>query len=180
MAPTRKNSKNNNPLNLLNKEDNQEVYYNPPNIYITRNTIKFGDNVYQFKNVTGFGISELKKNDLYLKIAIILLLSWLSIVFFPEIPGGFKFIHLVLTVVAFYIYGKQATYYALALYLPSGDNKMFVSSDVTGLRKMIDTLYEYMENPNIEGGFIFKIDKSHTSIDQSNSSFGVGYAENIQ
>ena len=46
---------------LLDSSDNKRTFETAKNIEITKNTVKFGSSVYQFRNVTGFRVGEIPK-----------------------------------------------------------------------------------------------------------------------
>jgi hypothetical protein len=60
----------------------------------------------------------------------------------------------------------------LELYVNSGDNVIFVTTDKSGIREVISQLCEFMES-DIEDIKVININQNHATI-------GVGYAEQLQ
>ena len=128
-------------------------------INITKNTIKFGDSVYQFSNVTGFEVGEIKKADFnWLVLFILVVLGFATLAF-----AGIGLIFLGLA--GFSIYGHFIVpqSYGLSLYLNSGRETFFTSTDKRFLGEIVTTLYQFMEEDRL----------GSVSIDLSNRSIHV-------
>ena len=129
-------------------------------INISKNTIKFGDSVYQFINVTGFGIGEIKKGDFpWLGVFILVVLGIATLAF-----AGIGLIFLGLAGFAIYGHFIVPQSYGLSLYLNSGQEKFFTSTDKRFLGEVVATLYQFMEEDRL----------GSVSIDLSNRSIQVG------
>ncbi|MFB2981952.1 DUF6232 family protein [Microseira sp. BLCC-F43] len=112
-------------------------------LYITKKTVRFGDDVYQFRNVTGFGIGEVQTKKIpYLFIFVLFVLGAIVGNFAQE-WGGI----LIMISIAALIYNiAQPKMYGLKLYLNSGDGKIFITSDTAWLKKAVMKLYDFTEN----------------------------------
>lgn len=84
---------------------------------------------------------------------------------------GLGVVLVLLAIGGIYFNISQPKRYGLELYVNSGDNKIFITRDLDGIKKVVSVLYEFMENDK-EGSYVI-------NIDQSNVSIGVGYAERI-
>ncbi|MEQ8757286.1 MAG: DUF6232 family protein [Coleofasciculus sp. G1-WW12-02] len=112
-------------------------------LYITKQTLRFGDDVYQFKNITGFGVGQIKVMIPFSLIIIVFIFgviisSWLS-----RQWGNVTIIISCLAAIFSFIQPKQ---YGLQIYLNSGDKKLFVTSDTKWLERAVSRLYDFMEN----------------------------------
>lgn len=125
-------------------------------IYITDRIVKFGDDIYQFRNVTGFGIGGVKaKKPPFLLVGFFLFLFivgyYISIQFnnlWGLLISGISGI--VLQVQADNYQPKR---YGLKLYLNSGDAQIFITSDTVWLKRSVRSLYDFMNNAE-EGSYM--------------------------
>ncbi len=163
--------------NLFNKSAD-EIIKGSNIISITKRTVRFGSDVYQFKNVTGFGlfiesstrIPKIILNLATLFTAISLIGGMTAQTSGVLVVGLFS---LILTIVLYSINNNPAKIYGLKLYLPANESKIFISQDDQGIRNIIANLYEFMETED-------DINKIATiTIDQRHAQIGIGYAENI-
>lgn len=151
-------------------QDNNDVTIEPPSfIEITKNTVRFGSKVYQFRNVTGFGLAEVKNKNFFPSGLIFIgFIFGLSLITFTDS----KFFGLLIVAAAvggIIANNSQPKLYGFQLELNSGTNKVFITSDLDGVRRVVSVLYDFMEN-GVEGSYVI-------NIDQSRASIGVGYAE---
>lgn len=144
---------------LLDSSDNKRVFETANNIEITKNTVKFGLSVYQFRNVTGFRAGEIPKDKFPLMTVLVLGIG--GILTIVLVVGWFLLMAAAFLVMKYFI---QTQYYGLSLFLNSGQERFFVSSDKNFLFKIVDALYDFMENQQ-EGTI---------NIDMSNRSVTVG------
>lgn len=123
-------------------------------IEITHRTVRFGSDVYQFRNVTGFGLAPVKNENLF-PIQFILGVFVIGL-FCANIPD-LRMWGIILVLVAiggFYANTSQPKKYGLKLYLNSGSpSPVFITSDMPGLEKVVSVLYKFMES-NEEGTYI--------------------------
>ena len=146
-------------------------------IIITPNTVRFGTDVYQFKNVTGFGLVITRKivpewiiGSMYLVAGILLIMGNTV----TSINGNFwgVFLAIIATILIFYN-RHPITTYGLKIYLPCNEDKIFLSRDYNGIKQVIHKLYEFMEQDQEQNRqAIIKIDQRHARI-------GINYAKNI-
>lgn len=161
---------------MAQKQEN--IFDKPQEIVITKKTVRFGNYVYQFRNVTGFGLF-ISKTSLFEKI----ILCTLVILFFGGLAlAGEKFSSSsLLTTLGWLMFGFSSLFITLIcfkprpqgmiLYLNSGDSMIFESNDLTGIKKVVLILYKFMES-DMEGSYIVNIDQRHAKI-------GVGYTETL-
>ena len=123
-------------------------------IEITNRTVRFGSDVYQFRNVTGFGLAPVKNENLW-PIQFILAVFVIGL-FCANIPE-WRFWGIIFVLVAiggFYANTSQPKKYGLKLYLNSGSpSPVFITSDMPGLENVVSVLYKFMES-NEEGTYI--------------------------
>lgn len=119
-------------------------------LYVTKKSVKFGDNIYQFRNVTGFGIGEVKTR----KIPI----SWILGFFvfggiLKTISNDFGLLLILMAIGAIVFNIMQPKLYGLTLYLNSGDSTIFITSDTPWLERAVGKLYDFTENAQ-EGSYL--------------------------
>ncbi len=139
--------------NILPKDDNDRPIRNTT-VEITNRTVRFGSDVYQFRNVTGFGLAPVKNENLF-PIQFILGVFVIGL-FCANIPD-LRMWGIILVLVAiggFYANTSQPKKYGLKLYLNSGSpSPVFITSDIQGLNDVVSILYKFMES-NEEGTYI--------------------------
>lgn len=126
-------------------------------IYITKKTVQFGSDVYQFHNVTGFGISRIKTGNIF-PITWILVLFVLGLII-GNVTGNSSIGIIMVTLAIGGILSNvaQPKRYGLGIYLNSGHEKIFITNDVLGLKKIVAILYEYMDNKEKLGTYVVNI-----------------------
>ncbi len=154
---------------LQNGNDTKAIE-NPPPIQITKRTVRFGADVYQFRNVTGFGLGEVK-NKAIIPNQIIGGFFLFGLVLVVSVAKGLGVVLVLLAIGGIYFNISQPKRYGLEFYVNSGNNKIFITRNLDGIKKVVSVLYEFMKNDK-EGSYVI-------NIDQSNASIGVGYAERI-
>lgn len=113
---------------------------------ITANSVRLENDVYQFRNVTGFGVGDVKTKGIpFSSIAVLFLLALLSGI----ISGlsGWSWLLWLLLIGAIVYNVSRPKLYGLSLYLNSGQETIFVTQDVDFLRQVVRTLKEFIENP---------------------------------
>ncbi|MEQ8462818.1 DUF6232 family protein [Coleofasciculus sp. E1-EBD-02] len=111
-------------------------------LYITKYTLRFGDDVYQCKNVTGFGIGEIKQRVPILLIFILFVIGfYLKFVLYNQWGSILLIADLILGVLSL----ARPKQYGLQIYLNSGDKKLFVTSDIDWIKQAVRKLYYFME-----------------------------------
>ncbi|MDY7014947.1 MAG: DUF6232 family protein [Cyanobacteriota bacterium] len=158
-------------LNSVLQDNNTTTIEQAQLIYITKKTVRFGADVYQFRNVAGFGLAEVKTANLIPLKVILALFAFGCLL--AIVPGArsWGIVAVLLAVGAVFLNSSQPKKYGLKLYINSGDSKVFISSHLAGIKQVITQLYEFMES-NTEESYVI-------NIDQSRASIGVGYAENF-
>ena len=127
--------------NLFNKSAD-EIIKGSNTINITQKTVRFGSDVYQFKNITGFGMTVIKKPPIPLEVVIgtaivgfFLLINGMNFGSSSSALWGLGLIVFALMMIGFNQSPNKI--YGLKLYLPSGENKVFLSNDVHGIHDII-------------------------------------------
>jgi hypothetical protein len=160
--------------NLQKQDDKVIIIDRPEAIVVTKKVVKFGSSVYQFRNVTGFGIANVKTPYKVhpLVILIFLLVGTGLVSQSDKTTQGFGILILLLGLAGVIDNLSQPQRIGLELYVNSGDNVIFVTADRSGIREVISQLCEFMES-DIE-------DIKVININQSQATIGVGYAENLK
>lgn len=160
--------------NIQRQNDKVLVIEKPEPIVVTKKVVKFGSYVYQFRNVTGFGFANVKKPyRVHPLVILTFLLVGTGLVYQSDkITQGFGMLILLLGVAGVIDNLTQPKRIGLELYVNSGDNVIFVTTDKSGVREVISQLCEFMES-DIEDIKVININQNHATI-------GVGYAEQLQ
>lgn len=151
-------------------QQNTEIPIRNATIEITKNTVKFGSDVYQFRNVTGFGVCPVRTFKVPLPLIGLFFIVGLFLFIFYTDDHGQKSAGFAMMFVAFLAFLYNTFWpltYGLKLYLNSGSPlPIFISSDLKGLKKVVSVLYDFMESNdertykinivegNVEGNFI--------------------------
>ncbi|MCV6613329.1 MAG: DUF6232 family protein, partial [Amphritea sp.] len=124
---------------FVGHQSQDTVFEDANQIEINKNILKFGSSVYQFKNVTGFHVGEFDKEPFPRQLFILLLiLGFATLVFIVGI------IFLGLAAWIFYRHRKQESVYGLAIYLNSGKQRIFRSTDKDFLYRIVNAMYRLM------------------------------------
>jgi energy-coupling factor transporter transmembrane protein EcfT len=120
-------------------------------LYVTNKSIRFGDDVYQFRNVTGFGIGKVQRKLVPLTLIIfIFFLSFLA--FFPQQYWlGIILFLLAIGLIVRNVFAPNR--YGLKIYLNSGDSQIFITTDTPWIKRAVTTLYDFIENAT-EGNYM--------------------------
>jgi hypothetical protein len=152
--------------NLL-ETDNKRTFESAKNIEITKNTLKFGSSVYQFKNVTGFRVGEIPKEKFpILPVLVLTSVGTLTIAL------GFGLVLIIIAIIMSVVYFTQTQYYGLSIYLNSGRELFFKSENRNFLLKIVSDMYEFMES-QADGSVLIDMSSSTTHLDNSNRSINV-------
>lgn len=138
--------------NLIQQDDNKQVIENPKSIEFSNKTVRFGDCIYQLRNITGFKVGELPKQ----KLQILLVAGSIAGFLFFLTVGQNGFIGFVFLAIAGWIlfsHFTQLQKYGFILELNSGNTTSFVSDDRRFLGNIVTVLYKLMEG-DIEGTII--------------------------
>lgn len=132
-------------------------------ITVTKRTVRFARNVYQTHNIAGFGEGEVEIGAIPWGLIIVVFILGLILNSFNLGVGWL----LVLGGIAGGVWNfAKPKHYGLLLTLNSGDKKLFVTTDQTGLKQVISVIYEFIEtekdatyqisinNSQVKGNFI--------------------------
>lgn len=129
-------------------QNNRDVTFQTGDIEIklTKRTISFRDEVYQFRNIAGFGERSIKKKSIVpFEICIgVLLLGMLFMSMAMMKIWGILFVILSLVMIVINI--KQPRKYGLLLTLNSGDKQLFVTTDRKNIKKVVEYLQKFIDN----------------------------------
>jgi Family of unknown function (DUF6232) len=149
--------------NNISSQDNDRPIWYDTKIYITKNTVKFGSDVYQFRNITGFGISPVKTEKFPFQWILGLFVIGLAVAsYFNNFEIRAAGIIMAIVAIIWLILNTfMPEKYGLKLYLNSGSPMpIFVTTDMKGLEKVVDFLYNFMES-NAEGSYVvYSTDRS--------------------
>ncbi|MGE5659409.1 MAG: DUF6232 family protein [Actinomycetota bacterium] len=144
---------------------NNDIPIEDATVYITKKTVKFGSDVYQFRNITGFGISTVKAANIYpMQFILGMFVIGLLIANIPDVNarvlGILLIIFAIISLIANYLQPKK---YGLKLYLNSGSpSPIFITTNREGLEEIVLELYKFMES-NEEG--TYKINVVHGNME---------------
>lgn len=148
---------------------------------ITSNTIRYGAQIFQLRNITQIRVEAWKKAPALgnLSILIWLGLTW-ACWFYPTLPEGIysffsgtrpaRAISLLLGLVALGIaaYGiwnrTQLNFYTLYIETSSASSSLFSSRDKDGIQNVADKIYAVMEERHAQLAYHVTIDQSRVSI----------------
>jgi Family of unknown function (DUF6232) len=139
---------------LMKQDDSKKVVEHPKLIEFSKRTVRFGDSIYQLRNVTGFEVGEIPKQKLQILLVLGLIVGGVLL-----LAVG---IGLVLLGIAAWIlisHFGQTQKYGFILELNSGGTTSFVSSDRKFLGEIVSALYRLMEG-DIDGLTVNWNDKS--------------------
>jgi Family of unknown function (DUF6232) len=130
---------------LLKQDDSKKVIENPKLIEFSTKTVRFGNSIYQLRNVTGFEVGEIPKQKLQIMLVIGLIIGGCLLL---AIGVGL----ILLGIAAWMIFSHltQAQKYGFILELNSGGNTSFINSDKIFLGNIVSNLYQLMEG-DIDG-----------------------------
>jgi hypothetical protein len=115
-------------------------------IKITRKTISFGQDVYQFHNVVGFSDGEVDLGKIIpMSIILIGFLVGFIVASFP-LFREYGITILVLSSVGLVVNLYQEKRYGLLLTLTSGDKHLFITNDSRGLAEVVGQIRSFMES----------------------------------
>ena len=115
-------------------------------LQITKRTVKLENDVYQFCNVTGFGVGEIKTRGIPgIAIFVMFITGVILVNIYPYESWGILLS--VLCFIAIFYNTYRPKVYGLFLYLNSGQQKIFITQDLAFLRVAVKTLKEFMESP---------------------------------
>lgn len=131
-------------------------------IIITKKLLKFGQEVYQLQNVTGF--SEGQVNSIHI--------PWLLIIFF--VIGALNFFNLQTFVLSFMIVAALIIEIVMFLITPkkiglvltfnSGEHLLFATKDQEGVKKVLIEISDFIENQTKKNYLCYQISISDNSI----------------
>lgn len=139
---------------------NNTSFENAKFIQINHKILKFGDSVYQFKNVTGFQVGEIPKSPFPMQE--VLTLSAIGLLTLIVVIGLFFLIWVAVLVIKHF---AQKQFYGLIIKLNSGETKFFVSEDKKFMMTIVSAIYEFMQSED---------ESKQVYIDMSNRSVRVG------
>jgi hypothetical protein len=142
-----------------NDEKYTEIIDKPARIYITKKTVRFGQEVYQFNNITGFAVSTVK-------IPNIIPTSWFLVLFVLGSIIGIvptndaRAIGILMSLIGFIgicSNFSQPKHRGLGIYLNSGHRKIFITTDIKGLEEIVAILYKYMDSDEEKGTYVVNV-----------------------
>lgn len=126
---------------LLSQDDGKEEKIKDVKFTeFSQKTVRFGDSIYQLKNVTGFTIGVLEKRQIQWTLVVILIAIGVAslVIVVGIVPLG---------IAGWMIYSHytQVQEYGFTLELNSGKKTSFISSDKQFLGQIVSELYRLME-----------------------------------
>jgi hypothetical protein len=161
---------------LLKQDDSRKVVENARFVEFSKRTVRFGDELYQLRNVTGLEVGELPKGKFPLIPVLVMFVAGLAL-----IAVGIGLIPLGIAGWMTFSHFSQSQKYGLILSLNSGQSTSFVSKDKKFLGNIVSALCKLMEG-DIDGVTINFQDRSvnvHGSV-KGNISAGDGTHNSYQ
>lgn len=112
-------------------------------ITITQRTVRFSKNVYQTHNIAGFSEGEVEIGAIPWLIIVVVFILGLFVGLGNGSLGGLILLAAIGGVVWNFVKPKH---YGLLLTLNSGDKKLFTTSDMEGLKRVIEVIYDFIES----------------------------------
>lgn len=164
-------------------------------LYFSRRAVRLGNAVYLVRNITGFRVTEADSitiiNKNVVPFEFIILMCLVGLVLLSRDSTLTWAIGIVIVIILCLIYNaiRPKTYeiltieYVIEVSFISGDkanilllNHQKVASDEEFLEKVVSILYQVLDS-NDERTYVVNIEDKSITIDQSRSSFGIGYSE---
>lgn len=165
-------------------------------LYFSRRAVRLGNAVYLVRNITGFRVTKadsittiINKNVVPFEFIIFMCLVGLFLLSTDSSLTWAIGIVILIILSLSYNATRPKTYeiltieYVIEVSFISGDkanilllNHKKVASDDEFLEKVVSTLYQVLDS-NDERTYVVNIEDKSITIDQSRSSFGVGYSE---
>jgi len=130
---------------LIKQDDGKKVVENPKFIEFSKRTVRFGDSIYQLRNVTGFEVGEIPKQKLQILLLLGLVVGGILLL---AVGVGIVLLGIAAWMLIFHF--RQTQKYGFILELNSGGTTSFVSSDRRFLGDIASALYQLMEG-DIDG-----------------------------
>jgi Family of unknown function (DUF6232) len=154
---------------LLKQDDSKKIIENPKLIEFSTRTVRFGNSIYQLRNITGFEVGEIPKQKLQLMLVIGLIIGGCLL-----LAIGIGLILLGIAAWMIFSHVSQPQKYGFILELNSGGSTSFINSDKIFLGNIVSNLYQLMEG-DIDGFVVNWQDRTvNIHGDANNSSFNSG------
>jgi hypothetical protein len=151
-------------MGVNNTSQNSDRQIGKATIEITKNTVQFDSDVYQFRNVTGFGVSPVPTAKVPL--------SWIWFSFIFGLWGTMNsslssdhktgaMLFLAFGILSWAFNKLWPPKYGLKLYLNSGSPlPIFITRDIQGLKNVVSILYNFMESQEEGRYVVYSTDRS--------------------
>lgn len=165
-------------------------------LYFSRRAVRLGNAVYMVRNITGFRVTEADsittlKNKNVVPFEFIIFMCIMGLILLSRNYNLTWAIGIVILIILCLIYNESRpkTYeiltieYVIEVSFVSGDkanilllNHKKIASDDKFLEDVVAKLYKVLDS-NDDRTYVVNIEDKSITIDQSRSSFGVGYSE---
>jgi hypothetical protein len=130
---------------LIKQDDSKKIIENPKFIEFSKRTVRFGDSIYQLRNVTGFEVGKIPKEKLQIVLVLGLIIGGVL-----SLAMGIGIVLLGIALWMLVSHFGQTQKYGFMLELNSGSITSFISSDREFLGEIVSALYKLMEG-DIDG-----------------------------
>lgn len=148
---------------------------------ITSNTIKYGAQIFQLRNITQIRVEAWKKAPKLGNVSVLILLglTW-ACWFYPTLPEGIYSVFsdvgppramslllglLTLGIAAYGIWNRtQLKFYTLYIETSSASSSLFSSRDKDGIQNVADKIYAVMEERHAQLAYHVTIDQSRVTV----------------
>lgn len=134
-------------VNNISPQNTDRPIWDKTTIYISKNTVHFGSDVYQFRNVTGFGVSPVEAFKVPLQWILLLFIFGIFVITNFQSNQSVGILMILLAIGSFCYNKFWPKTYGLKLYLNSGvPSPIFITKDKKGLKQVVSILYTFMES----------------------------------
>jgi Family of unknown function (DUF6232) len=159
---------------LINQDDSKKIVENPKFIEFSARTVRWGDSIYQLRNITGFGVGEIPKQKLQILLVLGLIIGGILL-----LAIGVGIVLLGIAAWMLISHFSQTQKYGFILELNSGGTTSFVSSDRKFLGAISSAFYKLMEG-DIDGLTVNWTDRSVTVHGEVRGAISTGDNAKIQ
>jgi len=133
-------------------------------MHVNKYALTLNEDVFQFQNITGFGIKRISKPAIFpFKVILFFFLIGLVLLLSENTLGGWGAL-LAFVMQCINWLHQSRKLWSLFIYLPSSENQAILSEDWDGLTVITYTLCKLMESKDDEASYVININQKHADI----------------